>query len=209
MRARAQSHMVQVLPGGVPSPGPQQDALGWLDATCFAAKSAEQVSACCREHPEWYLRCEPFDGSDADLAALHALLLASSAPVALQASLVRECARVAISRILRGEPHFTGAQLVDCGDDESDDLGIVELHAGAPLLIMQRHGVRSTQAASLGVLTHDRMVSMAQGAGRPDRCLLILPDLELHRPMAMTQRVVIANLSPRVLRDGMVRFAEL
>jgi hypothetical protein len=60
--------------------GATQSRLGqvlqWLDAACFAATDTGQVRQACAAHPEWQLRCSPFDGSDRDLRALSGLLQA-------------------------------------------------------------------------------------------------------------------------------------
>lgn len=91
--------------------------------------------------------------------------------------------------------------------DVADDLVVIELLAGARVLVSVRHQVRPTQAAGLGVMAHYRMAGMAEGDAPADRCLLILPDLDLVRPMTMTLRAAIANLDPTVLRDALLRLA--
>lgn len=184
-----------------------EDVMGWLDAACFAATRCDQVAKDCHEHPEWDLRCEPFDGSDAALAALRSLVRAASEHAALPPALVRECARVAVERLLREERQLSGGQLEPIHTDEADDLGVAELPSGVRILISVRHRVRPTQAASLGVLAHYRMLAMAQDEPPADRCLLILPELDLRRPMTMTPRAAIANLDPIVLREALLRLA--
>lgn len=91
--------------------------------------------------------------------------------------------------------------------DVADDLVVIELLAGARVLVSVRHQVRPTQAAGLGVMAHYRMAAMAEGDAPADRCLLILPDLDLVRPMTMTPGAAIANLDPTVLRDALLRLA--
>lgn len=187
--------------------GQHEDVMGWLDAVCFASSRCLQVSQACREHPEWDLRCEPFDGGDASLAALRSLVRVASGDVPLPARLVRACVWVTVDRLVREEPRLAGGQLRPIQSGDVDDLGVVESASGARVLVSVRHGVRPTQAASLGVLAHYRMEARAHGDAQADRCLLVLPELELKRPMAMTPRAAIANLDPVVLRDAMLRLA--
>ena len=187
--------------------GQFEDVVAWLDAVIFASTRCLQVSQACREHPEWDLRCEPFDGSDASLAALRSLVQVASGDSPLPAMLMRECVWMAVDRLVREEPRLASGQLRPIQSGDVDDLGVVESASGARVLVSVRHGVRPTQAASLGVLAHYRMEARAQGDAQADRCLLVLPELELMRPMAMTRRAAIANLEPMVLRDAMLRLA--
>jgi hypothetical protein len=55
-----------------------EDVMSWLDAACYAATGCDEVLQACHEHPEWGLRCEPFDGSDTALLALNRLMRAAS-----------------------------------------------------------------------------------------------------------------------------------
>jgi hypothetical protein len=182
-----------------------EDVMGWLDAACYAASRCHQVRLACHQHPEWDLRCEPFDSSDAALMSLRSLVRAASEHAALPPALLRECARMAVQRLLREEPRLAGGQFESVHTDDADDLGVVEMPVGTRVLVSVRHQVRPTQAVSLGVLAHYRMAAMVQGKASADRCLLVLPNLELHRPMTMTPRTAIANLDPLVLRDALFR----
>lgn len=187
--------------------GQLEDVKCWLDAVCVASTRCLQVSQACLEHPEWDLRCEPFDGGDVSLAALRSLVRVASGDAPLPAKLVRECVWVTVDRLVREEPRLASGQLRPIQTDDVDDLGVVESASGARVLVSVRHGVRPTQAASLGVLAHYRMEARARGNSQVDRCLLVLPELELKRPMAMTPRAAIANLDPVVLRDALLRLA--
>ena len=185
-----------------------EDVMGWLDAACYAATRCAQVVQACHAHPEWDLRCESFDGSDAALVALRSLVRAASEHAALPPALMRECARMAVHRLLREERRLAGGQLEPIQTDDPDDLGVADLPSGVRVLVSMRHQVRPTQAASLGALAPDRMATLAGGEAPADRCLLILPDLDLRRPMLMTPRAAIANLDPIVMREALLRLAE-
>lgn len=183
-----------------------EDVMGWLDAACYAASRCEQVARACAEHPEWDLRCEPFDGADDAVLALRGLMRAASEHTPPPPALVRECVRLALHRLLRSERKLGGAQFEPL-HDEDDDLGIVETAYGLRLLVSVRHHVRPTQAMALGVLARYRMTAAARGESPADRCLLILPDLDLQQPIWMTPRAAVANLYPVVMRDALVRLA--
>lgn len=50
------------------------DALGWLDAACYAASLTSDVGRACAANPQWHLRCIPFDASDHALQAIARML---------------------------------------------------------------------------------------------------------------------------------------
>ena len=67
----------RTFPEAVASIDAFEETMTWLDAACYAATNPRQVEAACRQHPEWRLQCVRYDGGDATLLGMGALLRAA------------------------------------------------------------------------------------------------------------------------------------
>jgi hypothetical protein len=181
-----------------------EDTMTWLDAVCYAAADPHEVETACQEHPEWQLRCIPYDGGDGTLLGLAGLIRAAERVDPLPEPIMRDCLLELIKQILMNVPDLVGAQ-INSTFHEGNDVATLELGVDREVLVTVLRNIASTDVVRQGLLAQHRMTEQYKGWGQ---CLLILPDLDIGRPMFMTSRVAITNFDPDHLRASLVRMAK-
>lgn len=178
-----------------------EQAMSALDAACFSSTRTYEVRELCEEHPEWDLHCERFDASDESLGALHSLIEAAGSHSPLPMPALRHCLVETVTRILELDKKHKGAQIeTTFGDEDGDDVAVLEMANGLRVLLTTHYGVESSMAVSLGVVAHYRAVTKSRGA---DKCLLVLPGLTIEKPMKLTSLCAISNADPVVIRAAL------
>lgn len=191
---------VRMFPDAVGSIEAFEETMTWLDAACYAATDPVQVEAACRQHPEWRLQCIGYDGSDATLLGMGALIRAAEKVNAMPEPVMRDCLLELIKQILKNEPELVGAQIESTFPD-GNDVATLDLGLDTEVLVTLHAGIVSTDMIREGLLAHHRMSDQSGGWAQ---CLLVLPEIELDHPVFMTSRVVITNLNPDNVRAALV-----
>lgn len=173
-----------------------EQVMSALDAACYSSTRTSEVREMCKEHPEWDLSCERFDATDESMGALHSLIQAAGSRSSLPMPALRHCLIETVARILEFDKMFEGAQIEETFRD-GDDVAVVEMASGLRLLVTTCHGAGSSTAVSRGVMAHYRAVRKSRGA---DKCLLVLPELKIDKPMKLTGLSAISSADPVVIR---------
>jgi len=180
------------------------ETMTWLDAACYAATDPSEVETACEQHPEWRLRCVPYDGGDASLLGLASLIRAAGKVGPLPQPIMRDCLLEIVAQILKGDPELFLAQ-IEATFHEGDGVATLELGLDRLVLVTLRANVASSSLVRETLLAHRRMIDQHKGWAQ---CLLVLPDLEIGQPMVMTSRVVITNMESETIRAALVRMAK-
>lgn len=170
---------------------PFERAMDWLDSVCYAAKESAQVFLACDAETEWGLRCVPYDASDLTLG-LGGLSKPLVSDNALLKEVARQCLLQTVKRLLKESPEFSGSQMEILEPANlASDVATVFFQNGNALRICLLKKVSSTDVIRRGILAMDRMDT-------PDatwqHTLLVMPGLEIERPMYMTASVTICSL---------------
>lgn len=195
---------IRQFPDGLASIDAFEDTMTWLDAACYAATDPREVETACQQHPEWQLRCIRYDGSDATLLGLAGLIRAVESVGPLPEPMMRDCLLELIKQILKHDPDQVGAQ-IDKIFHEGDDVATLNLGLDRQVLVTALRNIASTDVVRQGLLAHHRMADKYKGWAQ---CLLVLPDLDIERPMFMTSLVAITNMDPDHVRASLVHMAK-
>lgn len=180
-----------------------EDTMTWLDAACYAAADTREVEEACRQHPEWQLRCIRYDGSDATLLGLTGLIRAAERVEPLSEVVMRDCLLELVKQVLKNDVTLVDAQ-IDTELRADGDVATVDIGMDCRVLITLLKNVASTDVVRQGLLAHYRITA---GHKCGVQCLLVLPDLDLERPIFISSRVVITNMNPDHVRASLVRMA--
>lgn len=192
------------FPQGLASIDAFEDTMTWLDATCYAATDPREVESACEASPDCQLRCIPYDGSDTNLLGLSGLIQAADGLIPLPELAMRECLLEVLKQILKCDPELVEAQ-IEAVLHERDDVAMLELGLDRRVLVSLLHGVPSTDVVRQGMLAHHRMINMRAPWMQ---CLLVLPDVQLERPMLLSHRVTITNMDADLVRASLVHMAK-
>ncbi len=195
---------VRQFPDGLASIDAFEDTMTWLDAACYAAADPREVVAACQQHPEWQLRCIRYDGGDATLLGLAGLIRAVESGTPLPEPMLRDCLLEIIKQILKNAPELAGAQ-IDSPRQEGEVVATLDLGSDRWVQVTVLRNIASTDVVRQGLLAHHQMAQKQTG---PAQCLLVVPDLDIDRPMFMTSRVTITDMDPDHLRDSLTRMAK-
>ncbi len=170
---------------------PFERAMEWLDSTCYAATESSQVLFACNTNSKWGLRCVPYDASDSTLG-LGGLGKPLVSDMALLKEVARQCLLQTIRRILKEDATFAGVQLeiLEPGS-AAGDVATVHFTNGNALRICLQKKVSTTDVIRRGILALDRML---QPGSNWKHTLLVMPGLEIKRPMYLTKNVTICSL---------------
>ena len=193
----------QQFPDALASIDAFEDTMASLDAACYAAADPREVEMACREHPEWQLRCIPYDGGDATLLGLAGLIRAAERVGPMPEPIMRDCLLELIRQILRNDLDLVDAQ-INSTFHEGDDVATLELGVDREVVVTVLRNIASADVMRQALLAQRRMTEQVGWA----QCLLILPDLDFERPMFMTSRVVITDFDPDHMRASLVRMAK-
>lgn len=195
---------VRQFPDGLASINAFEDTMTWLEAACYAATDPREVEAACQQHPEWQLRCIRYDGSDVTLLGLAGLIRAAERIDPLPESIMRDCLLELIKQILANDPVLVDVQ-IDQAFRDGDDVASLDLGSDRQVLVTVLRNIAATDLVREGLLAHHRMMDKLSGW---TQCLLVLPDLNIERPMFMTSRVAITCMDPDHVRASLVHMAQ-
>jgi hypothetical protein len=195
---------VRQFPDGLASIDAFEDTMTWLEAACYAATDPREVESACQQHPEWQLHCIRYDGGDITLLGLAGLIRAAERIDPLPESVVRDCLLELIKQILRNDPVLAGAQ-IDKAFRDGDNVASLDLGSERQVQVTVLRNIAATDLVREGLLAHHRMTDKRSGW---TQCLLVLPDLDIERPMFMTSRVAITSMDPEHMRASLVHMAK-
>lgn len=189
------------FPEGLASIDAFEDTMIWLDAACYAAADTREVAEACRQHPECQLRCIQYDGSDATLLGSAGLIRAVERVDPLPELITRDCLLELVKQILKNDATLVDAQ-IDTVLHADGDVATLDIAMDRQVFVTLLMNVAPTDVIRQGLLAHHRMTDRNKGW---TQCLLVLPDLDLERPIFMSSRVVITNMNPDHVRASLVR----
>ncbi len=170
---------------------PFERAMEWLDSTCYAATESAQVQLACNAEWEWGLRCVPYDASDRTLG-LGGLGKPLVSDKALLKEVARQCLLQTVKRLLKEDIVFVGGQLeILEPDGATGDVATVYFPHAHVLRICLLKKINSTDVIRRGILAMDRM---GTSDSTWQHTLLVMPGLEIERPMFLTGSVTICSL---------------
>jgi hypothetical protein len=163
----------------------------WLDSTCYAAKESAEVMRACNAESDWGLRCVPYDATDLTLG-LGGLSKPLVSDNALLKEVARQCLLQSIKRLLKEDVVLSGGQLeILEPDNVSGDVATLYFSNGDALRVSLLKKVTSTDVIRRGILAMDRM---AKFDATWQHTLLVMPGLDIERPMYLTKSVTICSL---------------
>ena len=176
-------------------------AMEWLDAVCYAAQATSQVFQACDAEPEWGLRCSRYDASDQSLG-MGGLAQALLPDGALIKEVARQCLAQTIRRLLKEDPDLQGGQmeLIET-DSNTRDVATVYLSHGLSVRVCLLKKVPRTDVIRYGILAMDRM---GESDANWQHALLVMPGLDLDRPIFMAKNVTICSLEFGVVRGALL-----
>jgi hypothetical protein len=176
-------------------------SMEWLDSVCYAAQATAQVLKACEAEPEWGLSCSRYDASDLTLGlgGLGRVLVPDDD---LIEEVARQCLVQTIQRLLKEDPDFESGQmdLIEAGT-ATGDVGTVDLSNGLAIRLCLLQKVSRSDAVQTGILA---MTRMSQAGVNWQHALLVLPGLDIERPIFMGKSVTICSLEFGVIRAGLL-----
>jgi hypothetical protein len=175
-------------------------AIGWLDAACFGAANPAEIQNACAREPSWRFRCLGYEGlpRGADLASL---LGAPPGPIHHSAEQVRSAALESIEHLVREHPRLRGIPLEPV---HGTSMEIARLHVteGRRVRVIVHPQATRCETTGLALAANDHLRSQ----GSPgDRALLVLPRYRPHKPLQLTQRVVLIGLEFDMMARALLR----
>jgi hypothetical protein len=179
-------------------------AMEWFDSVCYGAQATAQVQQACEAEPEWGLRCTRYDASDQALGMGglgHALL----PDEALIEEVARQCLLQTIQRLLEEDPDCKSGQmdLIEAGSD-TNDVATVDFSTGLPIRVSLLKKVSRPEVIQCGILAMERM---SQSGTDWQHALLVMPGLDIERPIFMGRSVTICSLEFGVVRTALLALA--
>ena len=110
----------------------------------------------------------------------------------------------ALKKILGYDPELVEAHIESVLRDQ-DDVALLQLGSDRPVLVTLLPEVAPTDVVRQGMLAHQRRVN---ARANWIQCLLVLPDLQLERPMLLSHRVAVTNVDPELVRASLVCMAK-
>ena len=195
---------VRLFPDSLASLDTFEETMSWLDAACYAATDPHEVEAACQEHPEWQLSCIRYDGGDAALLGLGELIRAAERGALPPKPLVRDCLLELVKQILKHDTTLVDAK-IDATLDQEDDVATLEIGLDRVVRVTLLPDVGPNDVDRQAMLAHHQMMLGRNGW---EQCLLVIPSLEIHEPMFMTPRVVVAAMDSAQIWSSLVRMAQ-
>ncbi len=179
---------------------PFERAMEWFDSVCFGSQSCAQVFQTCQDQPEWGIECVRYDASDRTLG-LGGLGKPLVTDKALQREVARQCLLQTVKRLLHEDSALAQVQMdVLEPDSSTGDVATVAFPTGKTMRIGLLKKVSSTDVIRRGILALDRM---AQPASTWQHALLVMPGLEIERPMFLSKSVTICSLDFSLLHQAL------
>lgn len=179
---------------------PLERAMEWFDSVCFAAQTCAQVLQACLAQPEWGIECVCHDAADRTLG-LGSLAKPLVTDKALRRELARQCLLQTIQCLLKEDSAFADVRVdVLEPDNTTGDVATLALANGNATRICLLKKVSRTDVIRRGILAMDRM---AQPASTWQHTLLVMPGLEIERPMFLGRSVTICSLDCTMLHHAL------
>ncbi|MDP9878688.1 hypothetical protein J2W25_003004 [Variovorax boronicumulans] len=83
---------------------------------------------------------------------------------------------------------------------KGDDVAVLDIGRNRTVVVTLLANIAPTGVVHQGVLAHHRMIAAKHSR---KKCLLVIPELELHKPSILTPRVVITNMDAALLRASL------
>jgi hypothetical protein len=107
-----------------------------------------------------------------------------------------------VRQILKGEKKFEKCQARPFLEN-ADDVVVIDFEADRSVVVKLLADVGSTDVVLAGVLAHNRLTSGTD----LQRCLLVLPNASIPRPLFLTPRVALCHMSAEQVHEALLQLS--
>jgi len=184
-------HLGAVAFEGSP-PNACHKALGWLSGVCNAVSDLSQVQRACDENPQWRLTCVRCDANNVDLSGLTRLIQVAEKIRPVPLTILRVFVLQIVRKVLDNNLDLSETQ-IEATFHEGDDVAVLRFALGRPMLVRMMRNLPWSNRVGHCTRVPDSVSVSTIGW---ERCVLVLPGIELDQPEFMSPRVVKTNLLP-------------